>query len=214
VKIGVLASGSGTNLQALIDAAGRGELGPGRIVVVGANVEGCGALVRASQAGIPTFVLSHKGFATREDFDQALLDEMRRHGVGLVVLAGFMRILTPRFLEAFPHRVVNIHPAILPSFPGVHSQKQAFDYGVRFAGCTVHFVDAGTDTGPIIAQAIVPVLQDDDEEALRLRILTEEHRLFPAVVRAIAEDRVSVEGRRVKIRGLPASIAEGRLRSL
>jgi phosphoribosylglycinamide formyltransferase 1 len=214
VKIGVLASGSGTNLQALIDAASRGELGPGRIVVVGANVEGCGALGRANQAGIPTFVLSHKGFATREDFDQALLDEMRRHGVGLVVLAGFMRILTPRFLDAFPHRVLNIHPAILPSFPGVHSQKQAFDYGVRFAGCTVHFVDAGTDTGPIIAQAIVPVLQDDDEEALRLRILAEEHRLFPAVVRAIAEGRVTVEGRRVKVRGLPASIAEGRLRSI
>jgi phosphoribosylglycinamide formyltransferase 1 len=214
VKIGVLASGSGTNLQALIDAASRSELGPGRIVVVGANVEGCGALGRANLAGIPTFVLSHKGFATREDFDQALLDEMRRHGVSLVVLAGFMRILTPRFLEAFPHRVVNIHPAILPSFPGVHSQKQAFDYGVRFAGCTVHFVDAGTDTGPIIAQAIVPVLQDDDEEALRLRILAEEHRLFPAVVRAIAEDRVTVEGRRVKVRGLPASIAEGRLRSI
>jgi phosphoribosylglycinamide formyltransferase-1 len=159
-------------------------------------------------------VLSHKGFATREDFDQALLDEMRRHGVGLVVLAGFMRILTPRFLDAFPHRVVNIHPALLPAFPGVHSQKQAFDYGVRFSGCTVHFVDAGTDTGPIIAQAIVPVLQDDDEESLRLRILGEEHRLFPAVIRAIAEGRVSVEGRRVTVRGLPGSVAEGRLRSL
>jgi phosphoribosylglycinamide formyltransferase 1 len=214
VKIGVLASGGGTNLQALIDAGSRGELGPGRIVVVGANVDGCGALGRASQAGIPTFVLSHKAYATREDFDQALLDEMRRHGVGLVVLAGFMRILTPRFLDAFPHRVVNIHPALLPSFPGVHAQKQAFDYGVRFAGCTVHFVDAGTDTGPIIAQAIVPVLQDDDEEALRLRILAEEHRLFPAVIRAIAEGRVSVEGRRVLVRGLPASVAEDRLRSL
>jgi phosphoribosylglycinamide formyltransferase-1 len=214
VKIGVLASGSGTNLQALIDAGGRGELGPGRIAVVGANVEGCGALGRAAQAGIATFVLSHKAYASREDFDQALLDEMRRHGVGLVVLAGFMRILTPRFLDAFPHRVVNIHPALLPSFPGVHAQKQAFDYGVRFAGCTVHFVDAGTDTGPIIAQAIVPVLQDDDEESLRLRILAEEHRLFPAVIRAIAEGRVSVEGRRVTVRGLPASIAEGRLRSL
>lgn len=214
MKIGVLASGGGTNLQALIDAAGRGELGPGHIVVVGANVAGCEALGRAAQAGIPTFVLSHKGFPTREDFDQALLDEMRRHGVGLVVLAGFMRILTPRFLEAFPHRVVNIHPAILPSFPGVHAQKQAFDYGVRFAGCTVHFVDAGTDTGPIIAQAIVPVLQDDDEQSLRLRILSEEHRLFPAVIRAIAEGRVGVEGRRVLVRGIPVSVAEGRLRSL
>jgi phosphoribosylglycinamide formyltransferase 1 len=214
VKIGILASGGGTNLQALIDAGSRGELGPGHIVVVGTNVAGCGAMARATQASIPTFVLSHKDFATREDFDQALLDEMRRHGVGLVVLAGFMRILTPHFLDAYPHRVVNIHPAILPSFPGVHAQKQAFDYGVRFAGCTVHFVDAGTDTGPIIAQAVVPVLQDDDEESLRLRILAEEHRLFPAVIRAVAEGRVSVEGRRVLMRGQPASLADGRLRSL
>ena len=214
MKIGVLASGSGTNLQALIDAGARGELGPGRIVVVGANLPGCGALERASQAGIATFVRSHKDFPSREDFDQALLDDMRRHGVGLVVLAGFMRILTPRFLDAFPHRVVNIHPALLPSFPGIHAQKQAFDSGVRFSGCTVHFVDAGTDTGPIIAQAVVPVLEGDDEEALRLRILAEEHRLFPAVIRALAEGRVSVDGRRVQVRGTPASLPEGRLRSL
>jgi phosphoribosylglycinamide formyltransferase-1 len=214
VKIGVLASGGGTNLQALIDAGARGELGPGRIVVVGANLPGCGALERATQAGIPTFVRSHKDFANREEFDQALLDDMRRHGVGLVVLAGFMRILTPRFLDSFPHRVVNIHPALLPSFPGIHAQKQAFDGGVRFSGCTVHFVDAGTDTGPIIAQAVVPVLEGDDEEALRLRILAEEHRLFPAVIRAIGEGRVTVEGRRVQVRGVPSSLSEGRLRSL
>jgi phosphoribosylglycinamide formyltransferase-1 len=214
VKVGVLASGSGTNLQALIDAATRGELAPARIVVVGANVPGCGALERASKAGIPTFLRSHKDFATREDFDHALLDELRRHGVGLVVLAGFMRILTPAFLDAFPHRVINIHPALLPSFPGVHAQKQAFDGGVRFTGCTVHFVDAGTDTGPIIAQAVVPALQSDDEEALRLRILAEEHRLYPAVIRALAEGRVTLEGRRVHVRNPPASLADGRLRSL
>jgi phosphoribosylglycinamide formyltransferase-1 len=214
VKVGVLASGSGTNLQALIDAASRGELGSARIVVVGANVPGCGALERATQAGIPTFLRSHKDFATREDFDHALLDELRRHGVGLVVLAGFMRILTPTLLDAFPHRVVNIHPALLPAFPGVHAQKQAFDYGVRFSGCTVHFVDAGTDTGPIIAQAVVPVLDGDDEETLRTRILAEEHRLFPAVIRAIAEGRVSVEGRRVHVRGTPAELTNARLRSL
>lgn len=214
MKVGVLASGGGTNLQALIDAGGRGELGPAHIVVVGANVPDCGALARAAQAGIPTFVRSHKDFTSREDFDHALLDELRRHGVGLVVLAGFMRILTPTFLDAFPHRVVNIHPALLPSFPGVHAQKQAFLCGVRFSGCTVHFVDAGTDTGPIIAQAVVPVLDGDDEEALRLRILAEEHRLFPAVIRAIADGRVSVDGRRVQVRGTPASLADGRLRSL
>jgi len=214
VKVGVLASGSGTNLQALIHAASRGELGPARIVVVGANVPGCGALERAAQAGIPTFVRSHKDFATREDFDRALLDELRRHGVGLVVLAGFMRILTPTLLDVFPHRVVNIHPALLPAFPGVHAQKQAFDYGVRFSGCTVHFVDAGTDTGPIIAHAVVPVLDGDDEEALRLRILAEEHRLYPAVIRAIAEGRVSVNGRRVHVRGTPAELRDSRMRSL
>ena len=214
MKVGALASGSGTNLQALIDAASRSELGPARLVVVGANVPGCGALERATQAGIPTFLLSHKDFATREDFDHALLDELRRHGVGLVALAGFMRILTPAFLDAFPHRVVNIHPALLPSFPGVHAQKQAFDGAVRFSGCTVHFVDAGTDTGPIIAQAVVPVLDGDDEEALRLRILAEEHRLYPTVIRAIAEGRVSVDGRRVHLRGAPVDLADARLRSL
>jgi len=214
VKVGVLASGGGTNLQALIDAGKRGELGPARIVVVGANVPGCGALERATQAGIPTFLRSHKDFATREDFDRALLDELRRHGVGLLALAGFMRILTPALLEAFPHRVVNIHPALLPSFPGVHAQKQAFDHGVRFSGCTVHFVDAGTDTGPIVAQAVVPVLDGDDEEALRLRILAQEHRLYPAAIRAVAEGRVSVDGRRVHVRGAPVGLAGSRLRSL
>jgi phosphoribosylglycinamide formyltransferase-1 len=214
MKVGVLASGSGTNLQVLIDAASRGEMGPARVVVVGANVPGCGALDRAAQAGIPTFLRSHKDFAQREDFDRALLDDLRRHGVGLVALAGFMRILTPAFLDAFPRRVVNIHPALLPSFPGVHAQKQALDGGARFSGCTVHFVDAGTDTGPIIAQTVVPVLEGDDEESLRLRILAEEHRLYPAVIRAIAEGRVSVDGRRVQVRGSPVGLADGRLRSL
>ena len=214
MKVGVLASGTGTNLQSLIDAAGRGELGPAHIVVVGSNMPSCGALERATKAGIPTFLRWHKDFATREDFDHALVDELRRHGVGLVVLAGFMRILTPTLLDAFPHRVVNIHPALLPAFPGVHAQKQAFDYGVRFSGCTVHFVDAGTDTGPIIAQTVVPVLDGDDEEALRLRILAEEHRLYPAVIRALAEGRVNLEGRRAHLRGTPADLAAARLRSL
>jgi phosphoribosylglycinamide formyltransferase-1 len=201
MKVGVLASGGGTNLQALIDAAGRGELGPARLVVVLANVEGCGALARAEQAGIPSAAIDHKAFATRAEFDRALLARLREHGVELVVLAGFMRLLTPEFLRAFPHRVVNIHPALLPAFPGVHVQKKAFDYGVKVTGCTVHFVDEGTDTGPIIAQTAVPVLEGDDAESLRLRILAEEHRLFPAVVRALAEGRVTVEGRRVHVRG-------------
>jgi len=148
MKTGVLASGGGTNLQSLIDYEQRGELRPAELVAVGANVPGCGALERAAQAGIPTFVLPHSSFATREDFDRALVAELRDRGVELVVLAGFMRVLTPVFLDAFPHRVVNIHPALLPSFPGIHAQKQALAHGVKLSGCTVHFVDTGTDTGP------------------------------------------------------------------
>jgi phosphoribosylglycinamide formyltransferase-1 len=212
VNIGVLASGGGTNLQSLLDAGGRGELGPGRIVVVGANVAGCGALARAELGGVPTFALDHKAFATRAAFDHALLERLRAAGVELVALAGFMRLLTGDFLRAFPQRVVNIHPALLPAFPGVHAQKQAFDYGVKLAGCTVHFVDEGTDTGPVIAQTAVPVLDGDDDESLRLRILAEEHRLFPAAVRALAEGRVTVTGRRVRVAGAPA--VAGRLGSL
>jgi phosphoribosylglycinamide formyltransferase-1 len=199
MKTGVLASGSGTNLQSLIDTWKRGDLRPAEIVVVGANIVGCLALDRAQKAGIDTFTLSHKAFATREDFDRALVAELRSHDVELVVLAGFMRVLTPAFLAVFPQRVINIHPALLPAFPGIHAQKQALDYGVKLAGCTVHFVDAGTDTGPIIAQAAVPVLPGDDEDSLRQRILAEEHRLLPAVVRAVASGQVSVEGRRVRL---------------
>jgi phosphoribosylglycinamide formyltransferase-1 len=201
MKTGVLASGGGTNLQSLIDQWRKGALAPAELAVVGANVAGAQALERAAQAGIRTFVLSHKAFATREDFDRALAGELRGRGIELVVLAGFMRVLSPAFLDAFPNRVVNIHPALLPSFPGVHAQKQAFDYGVKVSGCTVHFVDAGTDTGPIIAQTAVPVLDGDDEESLRLRILAEEHRLLPAVVRAVAAGRVTIEGRRVRVAG-------------
>jgi len=213
MKTGVLASGSGTNLQALIDAWKGGALAPAELVVVGANIAGCLALERAQKAGIETFVLSHKAFATREDFDRGLVEELRKRGVELVVLAGFMRVLTGAFLDAFPLRVINIHPALLPAFPGVHAQKQALDYGVKLAGCTVHFVDKGTDTGPIIAQAAVPVLPGDDEDSLGKRILGEEHRLLPAVVRAVAAGQVSVEGRRVVI-APPSGLVDARLRSI
>jgi phosphoribosylglycinamide formyltransferase-1 len=213
MKTGVLASGSGTNLQALIDAWKGGTLAPAELVVVGVNIAGCGAIERAHKAGIETFVLSHKSFATREDFDRALVAELRSRDVELVVLAGFMRVLTGTFLDAFPLRVINIHPALLPAFPGVHAQKQALDCGVKLAGCTVHFVDKGTDTGPIIAQAAVPVLPGDDEDSLGKRILGEEHRLLPAVVRAVASGQVRVEGRQVRV--APASgLAEARLRSI
>jgi phosphoribosylglycinamide formyltransferase-1 len=204
VNVGVLASGSGTNLQSLIDRAVKGELGPARLVVVGVNVPDCAALARAKAAALPTFVIDHRDFKTRAAFDQALLESLRAHQVDLLVLAGFMRMLGEELLAAFPQRVVNIHPALLPAFPGTHGQRQAFDYGVKIAGCTVHFVDAGVDTGPIIAQAAVPVYEDDDAAALRARIIAEEHKLLPAAVRAIAERRVVIEGRRVRLLGSKA----------
>ena len=199
MNVGVLASGSGTNLQALIDRAAKGELGPARLAAVGVNVPECAALARARAAALPTFVIDHRDYKTRAAFDQALLAALRSHQVDLVVLAGFMRVLGDEVIAAFPQRVVNIHPTLLPAFPGVHAHKQTSDYGVKIAGCTVHFVDTGIDTGPIIAQTAVAVQDDDDEEALRARILVEEHRILPAVVRAIAERRVIVEGRRVRV---------------
>ncbi|HEY2902420.1 MAG TPA: phosphoribosylglycinamide formyltransferase [Polyangia bacterium] len=201
MRVGVLASGSGTNLQSLIDSAASGALGPATLAVVGVNVPDCGALARARGAGIPTFVVDHRGFTQRALFDQALLGALRLHDVELVVLAGFMRLLGADLLAAFPARVINVHPALLPAFPGVHAQAQSFAYGVKLAGCTVHFVDTGVDSGAVIAQAAVPVLDGDDAEALRLRILAQEHLLLPAVVRAFAEGRVSVEGRRVRVVG-------------
>jgi phosphoribosylglycinamide formyltransferase 1 len=212
MNVGVLASGSGTNLQTLVDRGAKGELGPARLTVVGVNVPDCAALARARAAAIPTFVIDHRDYKTRAAFDQALLAALRSHQVDLLVLAGFMRVLGDEVLAAYPQRVINIHPTLLPAFPGVHAHKQTFDYGVKIAGCTVHFVDAGVDTGPVIAQAAVAVQDDDDEEALRARILAEEHRLLPAVVRAIAERRVVVEGRRVRV--LTAKSSSEVIRSL
>jgi len=204
MNVGVLVSGSGTNLAALIAAQERGALAPARLAVVGANQPACQGLERAREAQIPTFLLDHRSFAgDRSAYDRALVAKLGEHRVELVVLAGFMRLLTPTFLQAFPGRIINIHPALLPAFPGVHAQKQAFEHGVKVTGCTVHFVDEGTDTGPIIAQAAVPVGPDDDLERLRLRILAEEHRLLPEAVVAIAEGRVQVEGRRVRVRPAP-----------
>jgi phosphoribosylglycinamide formyltransferase 1 len=200
VNVGVLVSGSGTNLQAILDAEKRGALGGARVVVVVSNVPGVRALERAAAAGVPSEVLPHKSFATREAFDQALVALLRARGVALVALAGFMRIVTPTLLRAFPERVVNIHPSLLPAFPGVRAQKQALDYGARVSGCTVHFVDDGCDTGPILSQAAVPVLDGDDEATLTARILAAEHQLYPAALRALAEGRVTRAGRQVKIR--------------
>ena len=195
MRVGVLASGGGSNFQALIEAR------CARLVALITNVPQAGCLERAAAAGIPTEVLDHKRFDSRQSYDAALLMVLRKHEVELVVLAGFMRILTPGLLREFPHRVVNVHPALLPSFPGIHASRQALEHGVKIAGCTVHLVDEGTDTGPIIAQAAVPVLDTDNEASLQLRIQVEEHRLFPKVVKALAEGRVTVSGRRVTIAG-------------
>jgi phosphoribosylglycinamide formyltransferase-1 len=199
MKIGVLVSGSGTNLQAILDAEKTNQLGGARVVTVISNVPDVLALERAARAGVPTRVLPHKQFPSREAFDDAIVAALGEAGVELVVLAGFMRIITPRMLQAFPQRIINIHPALLPAFPGVHAHQQALAYGVKVSGCTVHFVDEGTDTGPIIFQTAVPVLDHDDEAALSARVRAEEHRLYPAAIRAIAEGRVEIHGRRVRV---------------
>jgi len=192
IRLGVLVSGSGTNLQALLDAIAAKTL-DAEIVVVVSNVAGAKALDRARAAGVATTVIEHAAFSTRAAFDAALVEALTLHRCDYVVLAGFMRLVTPVFLDAFPMRVVNVHPALLPAFPGVHAQKQALAYGVRVTGCTVHFVDAGTDTGPILAQAVVPVLDEDDEATLTARILAKEHELLPTALQWISEGRVSVD---------------------
>lgn len=192
VTLGVLVSGSGTNLQAILDAVAAKAL-DARVAVVVSNVAGAGALERARKAGVEAVVVDHKQYPDRRAFDAAVVEVLRARGVEVVVLAGFMRLVTDVLLSAFPMRIVNVHPALLPAFPGIHAQKQALDYGVRVTGCTVHFVDAGTDTGPIIAQAAVPVLDGDDEDALQKRILEREHELLPRVLQLLAEGRVKVE---------------------
>jgi phosphoribosylglycinamide formyltransferase-1 len=202
LTLGVLVSGTGSNLQAILDAVAAKTL-DARVAVVVSNVAGAGGLERARAAGVETVVVDHKAYADRRAFDAALVEVLRARGVEVVVLAGFMRLVTDVLLGAFPMRVVNVHPSLLPAFPGVHSQKQAFDYGVRVAGCTVHLVDGGTDTGPILAQAAVPVEDGDDEESLRLRILAREHELLPQVLQWMAEGRVTVEavaGGRARVR--------------
>lgn len=202
--IGVLASGSGSNLGALIAA----EL-PIRVVIV--NRPGVRALDRAAAAGIEALTIDHNSYASRDDFDRALKEALVARGVQWVVLAGFMRIVGPELLEAFVDRVINVHPALLPSFPGLHAQRQAIEAGVRVAGCTVHLVDQGTDTGPILAQAAVPVATTDDEAALREKILRREHQLLPAVVKALLLGRLRRSGQRVWLEGGPASVDDRQL---
>lgn len=195
MKVGVLVSGRGSNLGALL-AAGID------VAVVVSNVEGAGALGIATAAGVATAVIDHRAFqGERARFEDALGAVLREHGVELVVLAGFMRLLTPHFVRQWPGRIVNIHPSLLPAFPGAHAHRGALAAGVKVSGCTVHFVDEGTDTGPIIAQAAVPVLEGDTEETLAARVLAEEHRLLPEVVRLIASGRVTALGRKVTVHG-------------
>jgi phosphoribosylglycinamide formyltransferase-1 len=198
-KLGVLISGSGSNLQSIIDHIEKGTL-PAQIAIVVSNNPEAYGLIRAKQAGISCSVLNHTDFDGREDFDREMIRVLREAGVDLIVLAGFMRILTPSFLQAFPDKIINIHPALLPAFPGTHVQQQALDYGVRFSGCTVHFVDEGVDTGPIIIQAVVPVHDGDTAETLAARILKEEHKIYPQAIRYFAEGRIIKNGRRVKIK--------------
>jgi phosphoribosylglycinamide formyltransferase 1 len=191
VKLGVLVSGSGTNLGAILDAMRTGAL-DAEVKLVISNLPNVRALERAQAAGVPTRVISHRDFSDRAAFDAEVALALQNAEVTYIVLAGFMRVLTATFLETFPWRVINIHPALLPAFPGIHAQRQALAYGVKVAGCTVHFVDAGTDTGPIIAQAAVPVLDADTEETLSARILEKEHRLLVAVLAALAAGEVTV----------------------
>ncbi|MBS1194597.1 MAG: formyltetrahydrofolate-dependent phosphoribosylglycinamide formyltransferase [Methanomicrobia archaeon] len=194
-----MASGRGSNFQALIDAMKEGTLPACCLRLITDNPSAY-AIERAEKAGIPVTVLDYASYPDRSAYEQALLREMRATGADLFVLAGYMRILGREIVEAFPRRILNIHPALLPSFPGLHAQRQALEHGVRVSGCSVHLVDSGTDTGPIILQRCVRVEQDDTEESLADRILEEEHRILPEAVRLFMEGRLNVQGRRVRIR--------------
>ncbi len=207
LRLGVLASGSGSNLQSILDAAAGGVLDAEVAVVVSDNPEAF-ALERARRAGVQAEAVPLDG-TTREDHDRRMVEVLRRHGVDTVALAGYMRLVSPTLLQAFPGRVLNIHPALLPSFPGVHIHGQVIEHGVKFSGCTVHFVDEDMDTGPIVIQAVVPVRDDDTPDTLATRILREEHRIYPQALQYLAEGRLRLDGRRVLLD--PPSPASGTL---
>ena len=197
-KLGVLCSGRGTDLQSIIDAIGRGEV-DAEIAVVLTDKSEAFALERAKKAGIKAVCVNRKQYDGRESFEEALIAELEEAGVTLVVLAGFMRILTPVFVRHFAGRIMNIHPALLPRFPGAHAHRDVLAYGVKVSGCTVHFVDEGTDSGPIILQAAVPVLDGDTEETLGARVLEQEHIIYPQAIQLYCEGRLQVDGRQVRI---------------
>ena len=201
LPIVVLISGSGTNLQAIIDAIEAGKL-DAKIEVVVSNKANAFGIERARRHAIPTEVLDHRSFSSREAYDEAVVAILRQRRVALVVLAGFMRLLSPGFIRAFANRIMNIHPALLPAFPGLNVQQRAVEHGVRFSGCTVHFVNEECDEGPIIIQAVVPVLPDDTGETLAARILEQEHRIYPRAIQLYAAGRLQIVGRRVVVQGI------------
>jgi phosphoribosylglycinamide formyltransferase-1 len=199
LKLGVLISGSGSNLQSIIDNIEKGSL-KAVIKIVISNKPDAFGITRAKKHGIPVAVVKNENFKNKEEYNLELVKILKDNGVDLVILAGFMRIMTPPFLKAFSGKIMNIHPALLPSFPGLHGQKQALEYGVKFSGCTVHFVDEGVDTGPIIIQSVVPVHDDDTEETLSARILKEEHKIYPQAIQLFANGRLEIKGRKVRIK--------------
>jgi phosphoribosylglycinamide formyltransferase-1 len=198
VGIGVLVSGGGSNLQSIIDHTEAGALDAEIRIVISNNPDAF-ALERCRKHRICSVVVDHRQFDTREGYDRRMIAILESSGVELVVMAGFMRILSPEFFRAFPRRIMNIHPALLPAFPGIHVQYKAIEYGVKFAGCTVHFADEGVDTGPIIIQSVVPVFEDDTADTLSARILKEEHRIYPQAIQYYAEGRIEIQGRKVLI---------------
>ena len=199
LKLGILISGNGSNLQSIIDYIEKGSLKATIKIVISNNPDAYG-LTRAKKHGIPVVILKNGDFINKEDFDLELINILKNNSVDLVILAGFMRIITSTFLKAFPQKIMNIHPALLPSFPGIHGQKQALEYGVKLSGCTVHFVDEGVDTGPIIIQSAVQVFDDDTEETLAARILKEEHRIYPLAIQFFAEGKIEIKGRKISIK--------------
>ena len=200
VKLGILVSGRGSNLQAIIDNIESGSLAA-EVVVVVSDQPDTYALERARKYNIAAVHVSAKGYkGKREEYDGVLARELQKHNVDLVCLAGFMRIITPTLIKAYRNRILNIHPALLPAFPGLHVQKAALEHGVKFSGCTVHFVDEGMDTGPIIIQAVVPVLDADTEDSLSARILAQEHKIYSRAIQLYAEGRLTIEGRRVVVK--------------
>ena len=195
-NVAVFVSGSGTNFQAIVDA----DIQAANMAVLVCNKPDAYAIKRAENHGIPVELVNHKDYETRQEFETEIINRLNKYNIELVVLAGFMRVLTPYFVGKFKNRIINLHPALLPSFPGMHAAKQALDYGAKFTGCTVHFVDEGVDTGPTIIQAVVPITDEDTEESLLEKIHAEEHRIYPEAVKLFCEGRLSINGRRVYIK--------------